>query len=312
LGRAVDRLLGSRVVANAFGSATRHRLRVLAYHDVSDTTAFATQLAWLVRHYEPVTQSQVIASVRDGRALPERSVWVTFDDGHPAVVERGQPVLEQFGIRATLFVCPGLVDCERPHWWQAVEQALAAGVRPRVGEREWASRELVTYLKTVSDADRRRVVQDIQGMLRSLTGRAAAGRQLTTAELATWLGAGHSIGNHTWDHPCLDMCTAEEQIAQITRADEWLRANTDEARSFAYPNGDWTPEAATTLAALGYDVAAVFDHRLTRNPPRRAFEVSRLRVAADASVSRFRSIVSGANPALFGLRRSRLKATGMR
>jgi peptidoglycan/xylan/chitin deacetylase (PgdA/CDA1 family) len=106
------------------------------------------------------------------------------------------PLLDQYGVKATMFVCPGYLDTDEPYWWD------------RVSAHE------VARLTVVPDVERRRVV--------AATPPGAA-LQLTTNQLKAWVGAGRSIGNHTWDHPCLDRCAAAEQVSQVRLAHEWLR-----------------------------------------------------------------------------------------
>lgn len=310
MSQVADRILGNSLIAGAFTAAIGDRLRVLAYHDVPDGEAFDVQMRWLTRRCTPVGLADVLAAFDGVRKLPRRPVWVTFDDGYPDVVERAQPVLDRLGIRATLFVCPGMVVSGEPHWWQIVEQALAAGARPRVDGREWETTALVAYLKTVPDARRRDVVAAIAQELTARIDSSAVGHQLTEPQLRTWLLGGHTLGNHTWDHPCLDQCDSDELSGQIDRADRWLRSFVPGApRVFAYPNGDWTPAAEATLVDQQYELAVLFDHRLvTRQAP--PLRVSRIRAASDAPLTRFRALASGANPTLFGLVHSRAKQPG--
>lgn len=113
-----------------------------------------------------------------------------------------------------------------------------------------------------------------------------------------WLDLGHEIGNHTWDHPCLDRCTSSEQEEQLRKAHDWLVAAGVKPRFMAYPNGDWTETSAEVARQLGYVGSLLFDHRLARmrSDPHR---ISRLRIDAGAESSRVESIVSGAHSFVF-------------
>ena len=118
--------------------------------------------------------------------------------------------------------------------------------------------------------------------------------------LVTWLAHGMELGNHTWDHPCLDRCSDDEQRQQIRRADEWLDDIGAFARTrlFAYPNGDHTAVAEATIAELDYDIGLVFDHRIADpTSPATRLRMSRLQIDDRASVHRLRGNVSGANSA---------------
>jgi peptidoglycan/xylan/chitin deacetylase (PgdA/CDA1 family) len=115
-------------------------------------------------------------------------------------------------------------------------------------------------------------------------------------DLLRWRELGHFVGNHTWDHPCLDRCEPWEQREQILKGHSWLKTVGLLAHEvFAYPNGDWTPVAEGMLEELGYEVAVLFDHKLA-SLPGHPLRLSRLRLDASAPAERFRAIISGAHP----------------
>lgn len=298
VGPAVVAALGSGPVSAVARRFNRSRLRVLAYHDVPDVAAFTAQLDRVLRRYHPVSGAQVAEAIRLGRDLPPDAVWLTFDDGHGDVVTNGLPLLRARGIPATLFVCPGVVVADRRPWWDLVVAAERAGWRPTHD----LGPNVARALKDVPDPVRRRTVDAAREWLRS-TGllEETVARGADEALLGAWLDAGMELGNHTWDHPCLDHCTVEEQAGQIERADAWLASfgAFERVRLFAYPNGDETAASAEVARRLGYEVAVLFDHRLTDVRVADPMRLSRLRIDATADVRRTRSIVSGAHAVAF-------------
>jgi peptidoglycan/xylan/chitin deacetylase (PgdA/CDA1 family) len=298
---STDRLLGAPPIGAAFAAATARRLRILAYHGVPDPATFRAHLDHLRSRYRPVSGAQVAAAFSGGPALPPRAVWVTFDDGRADVVDDGLPELRRAGVPATLFVCPGLIEERRPFWWDIVTGSLDAAGAYEYEGRTWTDRGLVTRLKQVPDPERRRVLADLESRTPDAGDR---DRVLTRGQLDEWLAAGHEIGNHTWDHPCLDQCEPEEQAAQVARAHEALTAMTGTAPTlFAYPNGDWADAAERELRRLGYGIGLLFDHRLAA-PSQQPLRLSRLRIDSDAPPRRTTAIVSGAHSTLFQARRA--------
>ena len=297
-GVAVTRALGVTPVERAAVALTRRKVRIIAYHDVAEAGAFARQLDHLRRHYTPVSGAQVAGALAGRADLPDRSVWITFDDGDPTVVQRGLPALEAAGLPATMFVCPGLIEGAAPPWWRVVETAGERGLDADVpgGRRRGAA--LVRALKQVPDHRRREVLAEL--VQADPTVARIDGAALTTEDLRRWLDAGLELGNHTWDHPCLDRCDPDEQESQIRRGHDWLMAFLGrQSRLFAYPNGDHTAHAEEVLGDLGYEVGLLFDHRLAAvDQPR--FQVSRLRLDSNASLPRARAVLSGTHGALLG------------
>lgn len=278
-GEAVfDRLTGHPVVSRLVASTLMAPLRVLAFHEIIDASGFREEMAHVADCYRPVSSAEVVHWLGGGR-LPNRAVWITFDDGDPSVVESGLPILAEFGLTATMFVCPGVIGTMRPFWWQ-----VAAVVAP----------DQVTELKAVIDEERSRRVLDMIEHHHTETGESIVHRQLSEAQIDDWVEAGHDVGNHTWDHPLLDQCSPEGQTHQIVAAHEWLADRVaPEHLLFAYPNGNRTDHARQLVADLGYSAALLFDHAVARS---RDLEISRLRTNADDRLDRFRSIVAGAHP----------------
>ena len=261
----------------------RPSLRVVAYHGVQDVELFRIQMAFLANHLEPVTATEVIeGSFTTGRS----PVWVTFDDGDQSLMELAMQVLDEYGISATAFICPGLVDTSEPFWWEVVQEAIARNVVPP---------DEISRLKQLHDSERRGRTAQIGASLEALDGKPLVREQLTTVDLRRWVDAGHSLGNHTWDHPLLDMCEPEEQRHQIVAAHEWLVDHfSPEDLLFAYPNGNHSPASEAILRELGYAVGALFDHRVHRGAD--PLQMSRIRVNAADGFSEFKAKVSGIHP----------------
>lgn len=248
----------------------------------------------LLDWYTPLGIEDVIRYAR-GERLDRDSCWVTFDDGDPSVIDVALPILRERSIRATLFVCPRLIDTSDPFWWQVVEEASHLGIQLKGSETPYGVRDL----KKVADPIRRKIVEELRDLLEQRAGRPLERRQLTTDGLRRWLAAGNSIGNHTWDHPLLDMCEPFEQKRQISLAHDWLIQRVGSVSAFAYPNGNHTNVAERTLKELGYASAALFDHRIATQES--GLRMSRIRVNASDEVAQFRAKISGLHPYIHGL-----------
>lgn len=283
-----DRALGHGVVTRLARVSLKAPLRVLAYHEIRDVAGFRAQMEHVAERYRPVSVRDVVRWMH-GSDLPSGAVWVTFDDGDPSVVEAGLPILDDVGVTATMFICPGMIDGRTPFWWQTVEMLDPTRV---------------AGLKHIPDEERRRIVEIIADELTERDGAAPMRPQLTTAQLNAWVDRGQDIGNHTWDHPILDRCDEAEQVRQVRLAHEWITDRVPGVTPvFAYPNGNPAPAADAVLEGLGYELSALFDHRMSTRPHDQ--RLSRLRTNADADLARFRAIVSGVHPTIHRLRGGR-------
>ena len=160
-------------------------------------------------------------------------------------------------------------------------------------------------MKRSTDNERRRVTATLATRLAD-AGRSIVGSQWSEDDVRRWLAAGNDIGNHSWDHPCLDRCSEDEQRRQVRLAHDRLSSLVGRPVDvFAWPNGDPSPAAGEELRTLGYRVVATCDHRLVAARPDGS-AVSRLRLDTSVDLARTRAIVSGAHAAVFHAQR-RLK-----
>jgi peptidoglycan/xylan/chitin deacetylase (PgdA/CDA1 family) len=274
----------------------RHRgsLATLTYHAVTHPDRFARHLDVLASTTNPVSLDDVVATVVDGAALPPSAVLVTFDDGDPSILDVAAPMLHERGIPAILFVVTDLVGTDAMLWPEEVEHLVAHGgaTRHAVGD----GRAVVRALKQVPDAVRREAIDELRRTAREPTGRS---RQLTVEDLRTLESLNVAIGSHTASHPCLPNCDDATIEDEVTRS----RARLAEVlgsppAAFAYPNGDHDARAVAAVAAAGYTVGFVFDHRLSDVPPKDPHAISRVRINDAASVHRVRIATSGLHSAV--------------
>lgn len=92
---------------------------------------FARQMAYLKkRGFVFFTASELIDHYRENGAFPENGLAITLDDGWKDNYTHAFPVLKRLGIKATIFIVPGLIG-------QVTSKAMADGE----GGREHLSRE---------------------------------------------------------------------------------------------------------------------------------------------------------------------------
>jgi peptidoglycan/xylan/chitin deacetylase (PgdA/CDA1 family) len=288
----LDGLLARGPAQWAFHRRAAPRLAVLAYHGIDDPPRFASHLDALVAHAHPVALDEVADAVRRRRRLPDHATLVTFDDGARSVYDDALPLLRARGIPAAAFVVTAVLDTDEPYWWTDVEA--------RAGDEGPA---LVRRLKQVDDDERLRTIDELRRVAVAPKPRVP---QLRRHELSALESAGVVVGNHSHTHPCLPRCRPEKIRAEVTGAHELL---TDvlghEPRAFAYPNGDCDAATRAAVEACGYELAFLFDHRLSPTTPADPLRISRVRVDSTTSLDRFRTIVSGLHPALHRLRGGR-------
>ncbi|MDD6316046.1 MAG: polysaccharide deacetylase family protein [Clostridia bacterium] len=89
------------------------RVPILLYHNITENpvsradispAAFRSHMeALCAAGYTAVTAADLIAYVEQGVPLPEKPVWITFDDGYLSNYTIAFPILRELGMRATVF-----------------------------------------------------------------------------------------------------------------------------------------------------------------------------------------------------------------
>jgi peptidoglycan/xylan/chitin deacetylase (PgdA/CDA1 family) len=116
---------------------------VLCYHALSPTwdadmsttpERFERQIAMLAgRRYRGVTFSEAVRSSGPGRV-----VAVTFDDAYRSVLELARPILDRFGMPATVFAPTDGVDAAGLLQWPGIDQWLGGPHERDLTPMSWA------------------------------------------------------------------------------------------------------------------------------------------------------------------------------
>ncbi|MHA6758894.1 polysaccharide deacetylase family protein [Streptacidiphilus sp. PAMC 29251] len=285
------------------GRAAR-RLSVLTFPGAGDPSVFRAQVERLVRTASPVSLPQVQEALTSGAPLPPHAVLVSFEHGHRSAVTTALPVLAARGIPAVAFVVAGLVDTERPYWWQEAEFLVEQGGRARnLSVREPGG--VAAAMAALPDPDRRSCLQE----LRVTARRPAPGQpQLTTADLLALRDGGVEIGNHTYGDARLATCDDYVVREEVVGAHERLTKLTGiEPSAFAHPGGVADIRAEALLRGLGYRSAFLgdghtFDLRPTAVSRPNPLRISRLSVNGRTSRNLFDAVLAGWSPTVRKLR----------
>jgi CelD/BcsL family acetyltransferase involved in cellulose biosynthesis/peptidoglycan/xylan/chitin deacetylase (PgdA/CDA1 family) len=264
--------------------------RILYYHRVNDEndpffpstplSVFESQIRFVAKHYKVVTLQELIEHLHDG--TPETCVTVTFDDGYQDNYSNALPILERYGVNATVFLTTGSLDSREPLWFEVLAGALKHTACesldleldvPRrfwlrsVGERLQANDGIFALLRRMSDTDRQSALQRI---LRELDAPCDERRDkmLNWGQVREMRRRGIEFGGHTVTHPFVSKLTPDGARWEIGECKRRIEAEAQApVRHFAYPSGraedfaDWNQDvlreagyasAVTTVWGLNY------------------------------------------------------------
>jgi peptidoglycan/xylan/chitin deacetylase (PgdA/CDA1 family) len=300
-------------------------LRILAYHRIGHPEAeseradptlfsatpeqFAEQMQYLADHYAVLSVDDLLAALDSGRALPPRSVMITFDDGYRDFGEHAWPVLKRLGLPAVLFVPTAyLTNGQNRFWWDelygAVFQTEARELSlPGVGfwpmqnavQRSQVFLQVKSYLKTLNH---RQTLTAVDQILQTLEVEPQAGAALLGWEDVRRMSQeGLTVGPHTRTHPLLSRITLQEARQEIAGSQQDILDQVGRAWPvFAYPSGhpdDLCVELTTVLQQEGFRLAVTMieGHNVLGRTP--LLQLRRLGMAPHLSLDEFRLALTG-------------------
>ena len=113
------------------------KILVLNYHQVKNGNTylsvhlddFDAQMNYLVENgYIAITPDALLSALEGELELPPKPVLITFDDGYSDNYENAFPILQKYGLRATIFVIPALVGKEGYMTWDELKEMEENGI----------------------------------------------------------------------------------------------------------------------------------------------------------------------------------------
>jgi peptidoglycan/xylan/chitin deacetylase (PgdA/CDA1 family) len=238
---------------------------------------FENVLAFVKRHYTPVSLENVLAARERTKPLPEFPLLVTFDDGWSDNLQYAQPILERARIPWVLFVNTGMV-AEPACWWQeallwALRTNMAtfdvlwsntnanAGAEPPPRTREPGFTLLLRYGAIPATRREELLRPYINALGEVYRGKVA----LDANELRDLRQKGVAVGAHGSSHLPLPLVDAP---ADIAAAKEWLSINTDASiqQTMSFPHGRYDATVVSAAREAGYRLIFTSDPFLNPCP----------------------------------------------
>lgn len=243
----------SRVSGQALGGVLRlsrtlfpAQIPVLTYHSVDKTGSFLSvgpdELREHLREMRADHwRSLSIAEYRllsAGRGSRERAVLITFDDGYPSFYEHALPLLREFEVKATVFVCTDFVG-QQPGW-MARDAELVQAFSRRLG---------------FDASARNRLDEAMRGLQKQPL--------MNWGQLRELNGAGIDVQSHGATHHFMTTLRDPELADNLMRSRRVLEEQLGlPVRAIAYPYGDCDRRVAQAAARAGFDIGFATDDRL--------------------------------------------------
>jgi len=288
---AIARRARTRVQKVSARLSNARRPVILMYHRIAKETfdpwglavapdRFAGQLAWLAKHRTLLPLSEFAELQRLG-TLPGDAVAVTFDDGYACTASVAAPLLERYGVPATIFIPADMIGGTRLFWWDELAQIVIAHSAPtlramnrsfELGDKH--DRDAVWPRDNRKRTPRQKSFHALWAELQPLppdaidralaelrlqhpvTSDNGSHRLITERELRSIRSDRIQFGSHALTHTSLPSLTSAEKAREIrdsVAACEELTGT--RPTTFAYPFGDLDRECQELVAEAGFACA---------------------------------------------------------
>lgn len=268
---------GSRVPR--LRKVTTPKFLILCYHRVGtggvpiyselSPQLFEAQMRFLRKHYRIVSLAEVCKGLQTPSGIGP-SVAITFDDGYRDVYTQAFPILQKYGIPATVFLIADALETGNVAWYDRVFAAFQyahAGDFPvqlnelrvyQLTSRQsclQAAFETMSHLRDLSNEDRKMFCADLERRV-ELPSLELENKMMNWTQVQTMQNGGISFGSHTVTHPAVSRLSSAELEFEISESKRILEVKLGRTvEDFAYPFGqprDCGNAAGTQLASSGY------------------------------------------------------------
>lgn len=263
---------------------------------------FRDQLAWLAQNRTVLPLGEFAALHRAG-TLPAEAIAVTLDDGYACASKIAAPLLEQFGVPATIFVPVELIEGGEPFWWDELEEMILEdgagslsvdGQEFPLGKRSPADRhwkrgsraatprqsafeQIHSRLSRKRPSELKKTMAELRRQTKRMTAFAKR-RPMTPEEVRRTRSSTVEFGSHSLTHPWLTKLGRAAQQREI--GDSLVRLEKlcgSRPTAFAYPYGIFDQLSEKLAAEAGFECAcATWDVALSRRS--RLFALPRVHV----------------------------------
>ena len=276
------------------------------------TSLFKEQLAYMQKYYTFVRAKDLIAAVYEGKELPDRAAWLTFDDAYSDHYENVFPILDELGIEGAFFAPVKAItqhevlDVNKIHFVLASVKDIHALVRELnhlldTYREEYLLDSNEHYWKKLAQANRfdpaevvyvKRMLQvELPEELRNIIAdtlfreyvsddEAAFSRELYMNEdqLKCMVRHGMYVGSHGYDHYWLNSLTPEKQADEIDRSLAFLKRIGSDTENWImnYPYGAYNDSLIDIIKARSCKLAITTEVAIADLDQEHAYTLPRL------------------------------------
>lgn len=279
-----------------------------------NTKAFEKQLSCLAKNFEIVTLEK-LADIIDQKSPPEsRLAAVTFDDGYQDNFIHAYPVLEKYGVPATIFLTSGLIGSDSLFWWDHISyiiqhtslktirlSGLGSYALHTSAQRRQAADAVIKKLKEYPEVRKKILINHLIKLAGvEIPGGTGKKLVLTWQQVREMACNKIKFGAHGVTHAILTKMPLSNAKREIINSKKEIERNIGETvLTFSYPNGSYNQNIIDILKTGGFKCGVTVQNALV-NPGSNPYELPRIRQTEN--LSKFKAMSSGLYPDICAMR----------
>jgi peptidoglycan/xylan/chitin deacetylase (PgdA/CDA1 family) len=258
-------------------------VRILYFHRVNDEAdpffpsssveQFEREIRYVAQNYRVVSLGEAVRRLSAGGPC-EPVVALTLDDGYEDNCSVAFPILEKYGLAATIFLTTGALDSQKPLWFERLCLAIKKTPHGSVdleleiprrfhfrndAERLSANSQIYGFLRNLPDCERQERLAEILRVLGVRDEGERDGKMLTWDQVRFLKSKGIDFGGHTVNHPFLSRLTPGNATWEVSECKRRIEFELQEpVEYFAYPSGremDFSEASKQAVRDAGYRAA---------------------------------------------------------
>jgi peptidoglycan/xylan/chitin deacetylase (PgdA/CDA1 family) len=223
-------------------------------------STFRRLIRYVTENYEAVD----VLKALPGKSSARLRVAFTFDDGWQDNFEHAMPELQAHSVPVTIFLCTGLMGRKAPFWPEQIRGTLYESLRRSYGKR--AGRLVEALIESLKYGSAEARASHLDLLLQQTNGKPtefyACDSTLNWDQIIEMRRLGIAFGSHTHTHQILTSVKLDAAKSEACDSKAAIEAKLNEScETFAYPNGNWSPQIRDLVAESGYRLAFTTDRR---------------------------------------------------
>ncbi len=217
----------------------KNKVTIILFHDIDKSTTEKT-FSYLEKKYNIISLDKYLKAINDNSiTLPNKSLIITFDDGHIRNYEM-LDVIKNKKIPITIFLCSSIINTNRHFWFKYKHSNI-----------------ITSKLKRISNKDRLLKLKqaDFEQTKEFSSPQALSKEQIL--EMSKWI----NFQSHTSFHPCLPTCNDNEALSELGDSKRFLEEEYNfNINTISYPNGDYSERDIKISKKIGYKCGITVDY----------------------------------------------------